>query len=316
MNTLYTGNLVRKGRNVMAKIKEIYENKELNYESKIKQITDILTNNKELFKKKDFMENESLLDYINQFNTRCLPIKNEKVLHAISKKISYLQENPDLAKLIGKILNEEVKQSLPLNGGDCEDIGTHCDLDTYNRNQVICNMQKGSNIENAEYGERCTMAKSCSKSIDVPPNENHEEADTIPKPISHELSPNENREEANTIPKPISHELSPQDVKEFKQFKEFKQSICAPELDKYNQQKKTMKSMGAAQTKTITELDQTRRELEQLKNPPKKPGVLSRVFRRSGGTLKKRSTKCKHKSKSSTKKKKKKQTKRKTRSKK
>ena len=52
MNTLYTGNLVRKGRNVMAKIKEIYENKELNYESKIKQITDILTNNKELFNKK------------------------------------------------------------------------------------------------------------------------------------------------------------------------------------------------------------------------------------------------------------------------
>jgi len=287
----------------MAKIKEIYENKELNYESKIKQITDILTNNKELFKKKDFMENESLLDYINQFNTRCLPIKNEKVLHAISKKISYLQENPDLAKLIGKILNEEVKQSLPLIAGDCEDIGTHCDLDTYNRNQVICNMQKGSDIENAEYGERCTMAKSCNRPIDVPPNENHEEVNPIPEQ-------NENNEVVDAVP-----ELSPQDLKEFKQFKEFKQSICAPELDKYNQQKKTMESMGAAQTKTIIELDQTRREFEQLKNPPKKPGVFNRIFGK-GGTLTKRSTKRKHKSKSSTKKKKKKQTKRKTRSKK
>jgi len=309
MNTLYTGNLVRKGRNVMVEIKKIYENKKLDENSKIKQITDILTNNKELFKKKDFMENESLLDYINQFNTGCLPIKNEKVLHAISKKISYLQENPDLAKLIGKILNKEVEQSLPLNSGDCEDIGTHCDSDTYNRNQVICNMQKGSDIENAEYGERCTMAKSCNRPIDVPPNENHEEVNPI-------LEQNENNEVANAFPEPNSPELSPQDLNEFKQFKEFKQSICAPELDKYNQQKKTMESMGAAQTKTITELDQTRRELEQLKNPPKKPGVLSRVFRRSGGTFKKRSTKRKHKSKSSTKKKKKKQTKRKTRSKK
>ena len=46
MNTLYTGNLVRKGRNVMVEIKKIYENKELNYESKINQITDVLKKKK------------------------------------------------------------------------------------------------------------------------------------------------------------------------------------------------------------------------------------------------------------------------------
>jgi len=307
MNTLYTGNLVRKGRNVMVEIKKIYDNKKIDENSKIKQITDVLSKEKDLFVKKDFMENESLLDYINQFNTRCLPIKNEKVLHAISKKISYLQENPDLAKLIGKILNEEVAQSLPFSAGDCQDIGTHCDKDTYNRNQVICNMQKGSDIENAEFSERCKMAESCNRQISAPPDVNNEELNTIPE---------QNDEVANTIPEPNSPELSSQDLKELKQFRDFKQNLCTHELEKYNQQKKTIESMGDAQRKTITELDQTRRELEQLKNPPKKPGVFNRIFGKKGGTLKKRSTKRKHKSKSCTKKKKKKQTKRKTRSKK
>ena len=56
MDSINTANLVRKGRNVFVEIKQIYENTKLNDESKIKQITDILNNQKELFKKKKIYE--------------------------------------------------------------------------------------------------------------------------------------------------------------------------------------------------------------------------------------------------------------------
>ena len=56
MDSINTANLVRKGRNVFVEIKQIYENKKLDDESKIKQITDILNNQKELFKKKKIYE--------------------------------------------------------------------------------------------------------------------------------------------------------------------------------------------------------------------------------------------------------------------
>lgn len=281
MDSINTANLVRKGRNVFVEIKQIYENKKLDDESKIKQITDILNNQKELFEKKKFMKDESLLDYINQFNTRCLPIKNDKVLHAISKKISYLQENPDLSKLIGKILNKEVKQSLPLSAGDCQDISDHCDSDTYNRNQVICNMQKGSGIENAEYGERCTMAKSCSKSI------------ATPAPT---LAPTTSSRATNT--------MSEKELKEFEQFKDFRKDMCEPELTDYkNQTEFEFKEMAKATGDIRTRLN------ECEKKPQTRISKIGNFFRGNKGNKppqggKKNLTKRKSKNKKITRRKK------------
>ena len=112
-------------------------------------------------------------------------------------------------------------------------------------------------------------------------------------------------------------ELSSQDLKDLKQFKDFKQSVCVPELEDYKQQTTfEMKEMEESHGETRENLKKAQQKIEELQNPPKKPSFLRRMIGRKGGTLKKRSIKRKQKSKSSTKKKKKNQTKRKSRSKK
>ena len=47
------------------------------------------------------------------------------------------------------------------------------------------------------------MAESCNRPIDIPPNENNEEVNSIPEQ-------NENNEVANAFPEPNSPELSSQ----------------------------------------------------------------------------------------------------------
>lgn len=161
-------------RNLFIKIEKIYENEKLDEKSKIEKITPIITKNKDLFKEKIFLKNKSVFDIIKQINTKCSSIPEGKVLHTIDKKISYLERNPELTKLIGKILKEQVQQSIdPINNEDdfCEDLETsECASKNYNRNQVICNLQKGTEIENAENSKSCTMANKCkrqpSKNID------------------------------------------------------------------------------------------------------------------------------------------------------
>lgn len=174
MDTIKKGNLARNVRNIFKEIEKLYENKNLDEKSKITQITTIITKNKKLFEKKIFLKNKSVFDIIKQINTKCSPITSSNMVHTIDKKILYLEKNPELTKLIGKILKEEVQQSIdPINNEDdfCEDLETsECASKNYNRNQVICNLQKGTEIENAENSKSCTMANKCerqeSKNID------------------------------------------------------------------------------------------------------------------------------------------------------
>lgn len=165
MDIINKGNLARKVRNIFKEIEKIYEDPELDEKSKITQITTIITKNKDLFKEKTFLKNKSVFDYIKQFNTKCSPITSSNMVHTIDKKISYLEKNPELTKLIGKILKEEVQQSIdPINNENdsCEDLETsQCSSKNYNRNQVICNLQKGTEIENAENSKSCTLANNC-----------------------------------------------------------------------------------------------------------------------------------------------------------
>lgn len=167
MDYIKKGNLAIKVRNIFKEIEEIYEDPKLDEKSKITQITTIITKNKKLFEKKTFLKNKSVFDIIKQINTKCSPITSSNMVHTIDKKILYLEKNPELTKLIGKILKEEVQQSIdPINNEDdfCEDLETsECASKNYNRNQVICNLQKGTEIENAENSKSCTMANKCKR---------------------------------------------------------------------------------------------------------------------------------------------------------
>ena len=195
--------LARNIRNTFKKIEQIYENKKLDEKSKIEQITPIITKNKDLFEKKIFLKNKSVFDIIKQFNTKCSSIPDGKVLHTIDKKISYLEKNPELTKLIGKILKEQVQQSIdPINNEDdfCEDLETsECAPKNYNRNQVICNLQKGTEIENAENSKSCTMANNCKRqeSINIDDKKEPEEDknEEVPEEDKTEEVPEEDKNE-------------------------------------------------------------------------------------------------------------------------
>ena len=195
--------------------------------------------------------------------------------------------------------------------------------DLNKRNSIICCLLLGSNkIYNESkkltddvkklINSELKMNKICGNCINDSKmdlssheNENNNEKE------NNGIQPEENKTETK-LP-----ELSSQDLKELKQFKDFKQSVCVPELEDYKQQTTfEMKEMEESHGETRENLKKAEQKIAELLNPPKKPSFLRRMIGRKGGTLKKRSIKRKQKSKSSTKKKKKNQTKRKSRSKK
>ena len=205
--------LARNIRNTFKKIEQIYENEKLDEKSKIEQITPIITKNKDLFKEKIFLKNKSVFDIIKRFNTNCSSIPDGKVLHTIDKKISYLERNPELTKLIGKILTEQVQQSIdPINNEDdfCEDLETsECASKNYNRNQVICNLQKGTEIKNAENSKSCTMANKCKRQ----PSKNIDEKKELEEDITEEVPEEDITEEqqSDNVEPQLDNEEVPQE---------------------------------------------------------------------------------------------------------
>ena len=229
--------LLQKGRTVFKEIQTINENSQINETDKITKITKLLTDNKSLFAKKDYLNGDSLFNLIARYNTECLKIPGiaKKYDTKISDSIHYLATHPDLTFLIGKELNQHVNESLyPADLEDeqsqCQEHGNKCDEKNYNRNQVICNLQKGS-VNNKDYiTPTCIMAKSCnnpnvvSRHVDTDAEEIPETiSETIPETISETNSANLNA-------------LTNEDVEELELLKEFKEKTCDPYLEDYKKQ--------------------------------------------------------------------------------
>ena len=108
-NTKLKIELLEKGRTVFKEIQYINDNKTKSKEEKEKEIIKKLEENKTLFEKKSYLDNDSLLNYIARFNTKCLHFSSlaSKMELKINDSIKYLAEHPKVTLLMGEILGDK-----------------------------------------------------------------------------------------------------------------------------------------------------------------------------------------------------------------
>lgn len=173
------------------KLKEIYENTDLNEDVKTAEMEKILSEKGvDVFSKKSFLGDHSLFDKIIQYNTDCAklgkfnPLKSV-IEHTVDKRIHYLADNPQFTFQLGKVLQKVFEErGLPESERPkqvIDDVGImnireecpskvseeeYCGdgkkaLNERKRDQAVCALQRGT-FNNTEYPFMACKSTVCA----------------------------------------------------------------------------------------------------------------------------------------------------------